>query len=338
MTDSGTPPLTLRCGPPVGRIAVRAGTRHAPTVRELQTMLRAFRSQGRWDLLLAIRDRQLTPLYALTLWRQNRLTEIPEARVVPPFRDAAYAWSDSRESPSHRRATRATFRRLPDGAIGDLPDLLRRVRSEWPHRTWNMAREHVSGFLRDELDPTHPLYRAVRALRPWPTEPREKGRPRSVDEARAIAEALGGLAGRMWWTLCITGMRNIEYWGDEWEEQLRGIQIPTAKKRKKPRLVPRIAPTVRPALGERWFRRKLVTVGAKLGLTDLQVYDARRTYARWMEEAGIIKTNRDAYMGHGARTVSDLYTAGILPGQLAADAAKLRAYIGPNPHLLGVVA
>lgn len=338
MTDSGTPPLTLRCGPPVGRIAVRAGTRHAPTVRELKTMLRAFRAQGRWDLLLAIRDRKLTPLYALTLWRQNRLTEIPEARVVPPFREAAYDWSDSRESASHRRATRGTFRRLPAGAIGDLPDLLRRVRSDWPHRTWNMAREHVSGFLRDELGPDHPIYRAVRALRPWPTQQREKGRPRSVDEARAIAEGLGGLAGRMWWTLCITGMRNIEYWGDEWEEQLRGIQIPTAKKRKKPRLVPRIAPTVRPAMGERWFRRKLGEAGAKLEMPDLQVYDARRSFARWTEEAGIIKSNRDCYMGHGPKTIGERYTMGELPGQLEGDGAKLRAYIGKGPDLITLTA
>lgn len=329
---TGTPILTLRCKAPVGRLAVRAGTRHKPTLDDLRAMLRAFRAQARWDLLLAIRDGTLAPLYALSLWRQRRLDEIPEARVVPPFKPVALAWADARESASHRRACRATFARLPEGAIGDLPDLLRRMRAAWTHRTWNMAREHASGFLRDELGTDHPTYQAVRHLRPWPKQERQRGRPYTVAEARAIAEHLGGLLGRMWWTLCTTGMRNAEYWGGGWVVEPAAVVIPTAKKRGKLRRVPLVAPPVQATVGERWFRRQLMRV------EGAGIYDARRTYARWMEEAGIIKTNRDAYMGHGPRTVSDLYPSGILPGQLDGDGAKLRAYIGKNPHLLGVVA
>ncbi len=330
---SGTPILSLRCGPPVGRIAVRSGTYHAPTLRDLRTMLRAFRSQGRWDLLLAVRDRTVTPLYCLTLWRQNRLTAIPEARVVPPFKPVALVWAEERESPGHRRSCAATFRRLEEGTIGDLPQRLQAARSTWPHRSWNMAREHVSAFLRDQLGTEHPTYRQVRALRPWPKSERKAGRPRTVDEARGIAERLGGLAGRMWWSLCTTGMRNVEYWGEGWEERGPQVTIPTAKKRGKPRVVPCLAPTVRPVIGERWFRRKLA--GVAPGVT---IYDARRSYARWMEEAGIIKTNRDAYMGHGPRTVGDLYTMGELPGQLDADRLTMTRYIGRPPRLLGLVA
>lgn len=330
---SGTPVLTLRCGPPVGRIAVRSGTYHKPTISDMRAMLKAFRAQGRWDLLLAVRDLTVTPLYCLTLWRQNRLTAIPEARTIPPFKPVAEAWAEGRESPGHRRACKATFRRLPEGTIGDLPKLLASVRDKWTHRTWNMAREHVSAFLRDELGTGHPAYRKVRELRPWPKSERKAGRPRTVEEARGIAERLGGLAGRMWWTMCITGMRNIEYWGEGWEERTTATAIPTAKKRGKFRLVPRLGPAIRPAMGERWFRRKLAK--AAPGAT---IYDARRSYARWMEEAGIIKTNREAYMGHGPRTVGDLYTMGELPGQLEADRAKMRAYIGKEPRLIGLVA
>lgn len=331
----GTPILTLRCPAPVGRIAVRAGTRHGPTVSDLRAMLRTFRTQARWDLLLGIKQGDIAPLYALSLFRHQRLTEIPEARVVPLFREPALRWSDTRESASHRRATRATFRRLPDGAIGDLPDLLRRVRGDWTHRTWNMGREHVSGFLRDELGTDHPVYRAVRALRPWPATERQKGRPRTVEEARDIAEKLGGVAGRMWWTLCTTGMRNIEYWGDTWTEQATTVDIPSAKRRRKPviRKVPRLTPPIRPAIRERHFHTLLGR--AAPGVT---IYDARRTYARWLEEAGVIESNIKAYMGHGPKTVTDLYTMGELPGQLAGDAEKLRRLIGNNPHLLGIVA
>ena len=206
------------------------------------------------------------------------------------------------------------------------------MRAVWTHRMWNMAREHASGFLRDELGTGHPTYRAFRALRPWPKEARQRGRPYTVAEARAIAERLGGIVGRMWWTLCTTGMRNAEYWGGGWTVGPGHVTIPTAKKRGKPRAVPLIAQPVQATVGERWFRRRLGLVG------EAGIYDARRTYARWMEEAGIIKTNRDAYMGHGPRTVSDLYPSGVLPGQLAADAVKLRHYIGPNPDLLVVVA
>ncbi|MCC2627763.1 MAG: hypothetical protein K0S14_1413, partial [Thermomicrobiales bacterium] len=39
-----------------------------------------------------------------------------------------------------------------------------------------------------------------------------------------------------------------------------------------------------------------------------------------------------AYLGHGPRSMTALYTRGQLPGQLEADAAKLQAFL--NRHIL----
>ena len=71
-------------------------------------------------------------------------------------------------------------------------------------------------------------------------------------------------------------------------------------------------------------------LGRRVGLSSPAVTER----VRRMEEAGIIKSNRDAYLGHGPRTVGDLYTMGELPGQLEGDAVRLRDYFGDPPALL----
>jgi integrase len=56
-------------------------------------------------------------------------------------------------------------------------------------------------------------------------------------------------------------------------------------------------------------------------------YDLRRTYAHWLEEAGIPRTRRRMYLGHGARDATDLYESHEVEGFLAEDAAKPRQFL-----------
>jgi hypothetical protein len=47
-----------------------------------------------------------------------------------------------------------------------------------------------------------------------------------------------------------------------------------------------------------------------------------------MEQAGIPRTRRRLYLGHGVRSVTDLYERHQVDAFLADDAAKLRAFLG----------
>ena len=58
------------------------------------------------------------------------------------------------------------------------------------------------------------------------------------------------------------------------------------------------------------------------------VYDLRRTYANWLEAAGIARTRRRLYMGHSAGDVTGLYELHEVAASLADDAKKLRAFAG----------
>jgi integrase len=63
---------------------------------------------------------------------------------------------------------------------------------------------------------------------------------------------------------------------------------------------------------------------------SVTVYDLRRTYANWLEAAGIPRTRRRMYLGHGARDVTDLYESHEVKAFLVEDAAKLRRFVGES--------
>ena len=57
-------------------------------------------------------------------------------------------------------------------------------------------------------------------------------------------------------------------------------------------------------------------------------YDARRSFANWLEQAGIWETHQQAYMGHGPRTITDLYRRHeLVLDQLERDRGTLLAFI-----------
>ena len=60
------------------------------------------------------------------------------------------------------------------------------------------------------------------------------------------------------------------------------------------------------------------------------VYDLRRSYATWLEAAAIPRTRRKLYLGHGARTVTDLYEWVDVNEFIAGDSLKLSRYVNPD--------
>jgi integrase len=219
---------------------------------------------------------------------------------------------------------------MPKAAtIEALPDLLAKYtdRASDKVRSVNLARAHVRAFLRDTVGVSHALYRRVQDMRPLKRKPRERGTRHPLPVILNVVEKLNTLcpgAGDMAWTLAATGMGNKEYWHDGFAPLADRVSIYGQKRDNRTREVPRWsdAPLVKPVCWEGRFRDLLREASGGA----VSIYDLRRSFARWCEEAGIIESNRDAYLGHGPKTMTQLYTFGQLPGQLQHDAALLRAY------------
>jgi integrase len=60
----------------------------------------------------------------------------------------------------------------------------------------------------------------------------------------------------------------------------------------------------------------------------LRIYDLRRSFAVWMEDAGIPRSRRKHYLGHSAGDVTGLYERRELLAWFEEDAARLQTYAG----------
>jgi hypothetical protein len=315
----------------VSLIRRATGTSDPRVVEQIDLMLAALYNQGRLDVVEAIAAGRLHPLQALSRWRQGRELALPPADVLPSLTGALEAWAERLPAGEHRRKVLGSIRalRIPDRAtIEDTPRLFDayRRRSHDRPRSVNLARAHLRAFLRDTVGTSHHLYLTLKDTRPLATGEREKGTPHDLRTLRAVREKLGDLGG-MLWTMAVTGMGNKEYWHDGFDVLEDRVAVHGKKRGGRERVVPRWSePVVQPIAGEKTFRSALTEAS---GGTVL-IYDLRRSFARWCEEAGVIATNREAYLGHGPRTMTALYTRGQLPGQLAQDAAKLRAYLAAH--------
>ena len=322
-----------RLFPGVGRVRRASGTTDKRTFRDIDTMLTTFSMQSRHDILEAVRDGKLKPTVALTWFKRNAIDKIPTADVLPLLGDTWDEWVRALgQSPSHKVSLKKTRRALaigPEDILNDLPERLSVYRLTAPPYSANQARVHVQAFLRDRLGRSHRLWVAVKYMAPA-TKPKVPARPiLSVDEVRRLVVQLGEKAGAAAWSLAAMGMIPKEYWQDGFEELPDRIRIHGAKRSGRERDVMRWTRVVPPPLGFSTFRKKLSVVSGK----RVRPTDFRRCFARWIEEAGIFEMNQRAYMGHGARNMSQLYKLGEVSGQIEADAAKLRAYAN-EPDLI----
>jgi hypothetical protein len=56
-------------------------------------------------------------------------------------------------------------------------------------------------------------------------------------------------------------------------------------------------------------------------------YDLRRSFGRLLETAGVVHTNCSAYMGHGPKSLFDMYAHGEAVRFIRAGAEFVRAHI-----------
>jgi integrase len=92
---------------------------------------------------------------------------------------------------------------------------------------------------------------------------------------------------------------------------------------------------VKPRTGRLAFYRALRAASGQ----TVTPYDCRRTYAQWMDNAGIKQFRQDFYFGHGPKSLDALYKRmrECLP-YIREDAAALDVLVGVGEPQLKVMA
>jgi hypothetical protein len=216
-----------------------------------------------------------------------------------------------------RKDKRATVALLPK-LLGQLREEC--IDAETP-RKFNKAKAHIQAFLRSTQGKRRSHLWADVADIANLEERRKDGHPQPPAKALEIRRKLPGAHGAIWWTMCCTGMG----WGElngKWYAESDRVHIMGTKREGRDRMVPRIGTPEKPLRGYKAFRTALEDVDE-----TLVPYDGRRTFAHWLEEAGVPRTRRRIYLGHKVKDVTDLYEGHDVTHYIPDDRAKLLTYL-----------
>lgn len=313
----------------VGRIRQASGTLDKALFTRLNNMLTDIARSDRAELLHAVRDKKVHPLRELyPVYRAKGIKGLPSMERLKPLQKTVDAWRKSLESSEkHRQQVGYCFDALgmkKSHTVADLPGLLKTYALTAKPTMFNRTRSACQAFARDTAGKYSELWRDVSQILPKKTQ-RKPGNPQTPKQADAVRTALGEY-GLIWWSMCCTGMGPQELGlhpgtGGDWEVESDRVLIHGTKRESRDRVIPLIEQPVKPCVQYPAFRRAL----AKHGLNP---YDGRRTFAHWLEMAGIPRSRRQYYMGHKAgRDVTSLYEDHDVGPYLAKDRRAVRAYL-----------
>ncbi len=314
----------------VGRLRRATGTTSVKLFEKFDKMLTTLYEGGRRDILISIRDGRLTILEVWEQYRLGRWDDIPTRQHLEPLKRTFNEWVEDYEcSDQHRKSLKDSGVYLvaagPNNArVVDLPDAVRAFRKQTDDRarTFNLARSAAQAFIRSTLGRHSKIWQEIATIQQRKVVPKFHKNPQTVAGAMKIRDQLDPNAAEIWWTLCTTGMRPAEFWG-EWSIERDQIKIVAAKREGRViRFVPLLVTPAVPTMLPSGFDSALGRLGVKIA-----PYDGRRSYANWLEAAGIPRTRRKLYLGHGQTDVTDLYEWHEVKAFVAEDAARLRAYI-----------
>jgi integrase len=310
------------------RIRVASGTRELRRFHQLDAMLLDLWESGHADILEAIRDGVLTPLEVFPYWRRREVHRLPSAELLVPLDEAWRSWLEGVTGEAHRRAARRTLALLLTVApapvlVAHLATALLALRKSYAHhpRTVNLARAHAQAFVRDTLTRAHRLYVEVQAV---PTLTVRRSASISAPRPTEVATWAGMLpparAAELW-SMYLTGMGRKEYWEDGFVVHADRVEIRGLKRRGRHRVVPLVGAPVPPGLSvKRWSE----TIRAVIDAPNCTPHGLRRGFAHLCELARIPPSRIRLYLGHGMRSVTDLYTSHEIDPYLPGDRAALR--------------
>jgi integrase len=317
----------------VGRIKKSAGTDHKPTVRRLNEMLDGLFQRGRLDILRSIQKGEYTPLQVWEFYRLNELEKLPTAATMSPLEASMKAWIEDKEcAESHRRSLHQSLRHLmsvgsKSATIEQLPELLASLRVKMKAakhpQTFRLAKAAAQAFVKSKLTKAHPLYFQVMAVEGLKIVQQRRKNPLSPAELAQIVEKMKPVHGWAAVTMARTGMGPTEYAG-EWRIEPDRVEIYGTKRDARLRAVPLFAPCYH---SQGWNYKEFRIALREASEGRVRPYDLRRTYANWLEAAGIPRTRRKLYMGHSESDVTDRYEWHEVERFLADDAERLRKYV-----------
>jgi integrase len=320
----------------VGRVKKATGTTDPRVRRKMNRMLDDLADQGRLDLLRALRDGELTLMELHDAYQRRALDALPLGPIARPLPKTMQSWIDGLRVPDdvsakHKDSLTVSRRYLEredaKATVADLPRVVEALRdtlgAKHP-RSFNLVRSAALAFVRATLKRSHPLWLAVAAVEPRKVKASKRRTPLALKQLAGFfpapeSDPVDAVA----WGMAFTGMGPSEYWG-AWHVRADRIHIEGTKRAGRVRDVPLVRAPAAPRLSRDLFRKKVNERTA----AAISPYDLRRTFANWMEAAGVPRTRRRLYLGHGAGDVTGLYELHEVTAFLAEDALKLRSYLG----------
>lgn len=343
-----------------GGVAVRraSGTTSKDELAEIIRILDALAQTGRLEVIRRVSDGNIK---AIDLLHRSRLglnldTTSSSAGASDRLESVGKRWLAGRMSASagHRRSLtqHLTLLLSRSSSLGlrDVPRELIKLRQEYElsgHAvTFNNIRTSMLDLARwVEGGKRSALWEEVRSI-PKLKILRERQRshnPFSPSKAREMRNYLNAAhpgAGEVFFALCVTGMRPSEYFSRRWtatpERAL--ISIEGTKSAAAKRVVPMLGvpyPVCEMSYFEyskifRQTQRGMVGAMSYAAPLSHTLYDCRRSFAIWMEEAGIPRTRRRVYLGHARADVTDLYeerSQKQMNAAIVADGKALTTYL-----------
>lgn len=323
---------TLELRRTVAGVAIRcaSGTHAKRTFRRMNDLLTQLGEHGHVGYLRAVAKGDVTPLEMVDQLRGVDLATMA-TKPQTPLKRAVERFLATLPEGYHRRNMAYDLRRLTK----DLPakassyDLVTALKAQRAKDLqagrasgFNHLRAHVRRFVRVELGRASPAYQAIADMATVKGARDRKGHPCTVPEAFALAETLGAFYGPTWLAMCLTGMGPGEMWGT-WEEVAGGVLIHGTKRAGRDRVVFRLAPIPAPVVAT----PGAFAQGLKRHGVAVRPYDARRTFARWCDLAGVPRIHLRGYLGHGPANLEDGYAMGNLAPYVARDGALFAAFV-----------
>lgn len=329
--DGPSLPLDVRI-PGVGRVHRRSGVRTARERNALVAMLQELPKRGFRSLVVDVQAGRRTPLELYGHYTGGTLEHLLRPTDDRPLAPLFEVWlEEALVAPTTRALRRDVWAALrPHVGRGtllrDVPDVLAAYRGACERaghpRAFNVTRTCLQAFARDTVGKRHALALAV-ADTPMLKERRQGRRGFALAEALEIRAALSPEAAACWWAMCCTGMGPKEYWVDGWRVEGDRVHISGTKASGRDRDVPLVEEPGRPTLTRDGFTSAL----RRLEGPKVTPYQARKSFARWMEDAQIPRIRRRQYLGHGEQDVSDKYEGYEVDAYLREDAERLRALL-----------
>jgi integrase len=332
----------------VGRIRARVRGVDASGIQRIRTALDEFFAANNLTALRAVKSGVLSPNQALELFRTSGANATVRAGMFEPLRQSLFDWLETHDvAPATRKSYRDHLIQLQKEinqahSVADLPAVLRAFRVRYlkrgSFRVFNVTRSICCAFADSKFGSHSPFYIEVFAVKPIA---RPKARPKrktvgvEVADIVLITSLMETHHAEHVWSMCLTGMRKKEFFATgkqawQWADNIRAISIEGTKTVNAKRICFRMDEVKKPTRGplaiERAIR-KACTNPLAAGLPPIHLHAFRYTCKHWCEQAGIIPSHIENYLGWSEKSMMSRYGKIDVIPYLEEDRRLLTDYI-----------